>query len=643
MKNKILVGVGLSACAIAWAAKDPVIMTINGVDVPKSEFEYLYHKNSQQQLAPQPLEEYAEMFKVYKLKVADAKACGLDTTESFRKEMQQYRRELAAPFMADSAYINKLVAEAAARALEDVEASHIMMVKTRDAAENRRLRLRLDSLRQELIAGADFTDLALRYSQDRSVVNNKGYMGFISSGRFPYEFETAAFTTPEGEISEVVESPAGYHIVKAGRHRTSRGKVEAAHIMKLLPKGASEAEKARAKHQIDSLYALVKADPSRFGEIAKSNSDDKGSARQNGKLPIFGSGEMVPEFEAAAFALKDGEISEPVKSMYGWHIIRKISQHSAQTEQELKPEILRRISNPQDGRYRLVKEHRTSNLAAKHQASLNSEAIGEIMSKAGENGIDSLFVASYIAGPLSSVTVAQIDGVSIPASEMFSNMKKLRQSDPGTASEVIKDVADNFFARKLVEAEDDWLYDNNAEYRNLLNEYRDGSLLYEVSVQKVWDKAAKDEAGLQRYFENHKGDYTWTEPRVKGVLVQTVNDSLANVIKTRMNELPADSLVQNIRKEFPGKVQIDKVLATKGTNAIVDNLVFGGPEVKPSNSNFTSYFMFEPRMLDNPEEAGDVRGQVTSDYQTELESLWIEELKKAYPVKVNKKELKKVK
>ena len=162
MKNKILVGVGLSACAIAWAAKDPVIMTINGVDVPKSEFEYLYHKNSQQQLAPQPLEEYAEMFKVYKLKVADAKACGLDTTESFRKEMQQYRRELAAPFMADSAYINKLVAEAAARALEDVEASHIMMLKTRDAAENRRLRLRLDSLRQELIAGADFTDLALR-------------------------------------------------------------------------------------------------------------------------------------------------------------------------------------------------------------------------------------------------------------------------------------------------------------------------------------------------------------------------------------------------------------------------------------------------------------------------------------------------
>ena len=249
MRNKILVGAGLSACALAWAAKDPVIMTINGVDVPKSEFEYLYHKNSQQQLAPQPLEEYAEMFKVYKLKVADAKACGIDTTASFRKEMLQYRRELAAPFLADSAYINQLVSEAAQRSAEDVEASHIMMLKSRDAAENHRQRMRLDSIRQELLKGGDFTDLAVRFSQDKSVTFNKGYMGYISSGRFPYDFESAVYTTPEGEISEIVESPAGYHLVKAGKRRPSRGKVEAAHIMKMVPKTATEADKIKAKEE----------------------------------------------------------------------------------------------------------------------------------------------------------------------------------------------------------------------------------------------------------------------------------------------------------------------------------------------------------------------------------------------------------
>lgn len=113
MNNKILIGVCASAaCGLAWAAKDPVIMTVNGVDVPRSEFEYLYRKNSQQQLEPQTLEEYAETFKVYKLKVADARAEGLDTTASFRREMSQYRRDLAAPYVTDSVYINSLVDDA---------------------------------------------------------------------------------------------------------------------------------------------------------------------------------------------------------------------------------------------------------------------------------------------------------------------------------------------------------------------------------------------------------------------------------------------------------------------------------------------------------------------------------------------------
>ena len=109
MKTKFLLGAGLGVCALAWAAKDPVIMTVNGVDVPKSEFEYLYHKNSQQQLAPQPIDEYVDMFVNYRLKVADACEAGIDTTAAFRQEMAQYRHDLAAPYMADSVFLNNLV------------------------------------------------------------------------------------------------------------------------------------------------------------------------------------------------------------------------------------------------------------------------------------------------------------------------------------------------------------------------------------------------------------------------------------------------------------------------------------------------------------------------------------------------------
>ncbi|MBD5357144.1 MAG: hypothetical protein HDR88_09105 [Bacteroides sp.] len=643
MRNRILLGAGLSACAFAWAAKDPIIMTVNGVDVPKSEFEYLYHKNSQQQLAPQPLEEYVEMFKIYKLKVADAKANGLDTVTKFIKEMNQYRNELAVPYMADSTFLESLVKEAADRAQYDVEASHIMMIKTRDAAENIVLRNRLDSIRNVLLSDGDFTDLALRFSQDRSVVNNKGYMGFITSGRFPYEFETAAYTTPEGEISEVIESPAGYHIVKAGRKRPSVGKVDASHIMKMVPKTASEKENAAAKATIDSIYNIVKADPSKFAQLAATLSDDKGSARQGGKLPAFGSGEMVPEFEKVAFALNDGEISEPVKSQYGWHIIYRHAGIAPATAEQLKPEILRRAANPQDGRYKLVKDNRTKKLSEKHHASLNSSNIDIIISRAHENGVDSAFVASYTIEPLASLSLMMIDGKNIPASNLFEGLSKMKIENPDAASEALTQAINNFYARQLMHAEEDWLYVNNEDYRNLLNEYNDGSLLYEISLQKVWDKASNDNEGLQKYFDTHKGDYNWTEPHAKGFLVQATNDSVANLVRERLNSLPSDSIMLKARKEFSGVAQIDKVLVTKGTNPMVDNIMFGGPAVKPQSASYATYFMYEPRLLTSPESMDDVKGQVTSDYQNELETKWVEELKQAYPVKVNTKELKKIK
>lgn len=643
MKNKILIGAGLSACAFAWAAKDPVVMTVNGVDVPKSEFEYLYHKNSQQQLSPQPLDEYVEMFKIYKMKVADAKANGIDTTAQFVKEMRQYRSELASPYLVDSIYLNSLVKEAAARAKEDVEVSHIMLLKSRDVTENKRQRARLDSIRGELLADGDFTDLALRFSQDRSVANNKGYLGFISAGRFPYDFETAAYTTPEGEISEIVESPVGFHIIKAGKTRPAKGKVDASHILLLVPRNASEKDEVAIKQRIDSIYSVVKTDPSKFADIAAKLSDDKGSARQGGKLPAFGPGEMVPEFESTAFSLPDGEISEPFKTSYGWHIIQKHASIAPAGESQLKPEILRKAANPQDGRYQHVKDQRTRRLAEKHNASLNAANVASIISHAAENGIDSTFVASYTSSPLGDLAIAIIDGKELPASEMFSHLTKMRFEDPATAASAIETNINNYFALQLIEAEEDWLYANNEDYRNLLNEYYDGSLLYEISVRNVWDKASSDREGLQKYFDAHKSEYKWTEPHVKGYLVQAMNDSVAEIVRQRLNTFPSDSIITKAKKEFPGKVVIEKVLATKGSNAMVDNIMFGGPETKPQHKSFTTYFMYEPRIINAPESVDDVKGQATSDYQNELETQWVETLKKKYPVKINKKELKKIK
>lgn len=564
----------LAACAINASAKDEVIMTVNGVDVPRSEFEYLYHKNQQQQVDPQSLEEYAEMFKIYKLKVADALAQKLDTMSAFQKEMEQYKSDLAVPYMTDSLYLNSLVKEAYDMSREEAEAFHIMLAKSQSEEETKDARAKADSIRTVLLNGGDFAELAAKYSVDRASSNVGGRMGYIVSGRFPYAFEKAAFTLKPGEYSEIVESPQGFHILKGGQKRPARGTVLVEHIMKMVPPTATAEQQAAAKASIDSIYNAVVANPEKFEELARELSDDKGSGRQGGKLNWFGAGMMVEPFDSASFAIEVNEISKPVKSQYGWHVIRKLDAKGPASLEQMKPMLLKRIANPQDERYYLVEKNLINNLRKKH--------------------------------------------------------KKLLQKQD------LDDAA-------LKEVEYEWLYANEPDYRNLLNEYREGSLLYEASLREVWDKAAKDNDGLNNYFNSHRGDYTWTKPHVKGILVQAANDSVADEVRATLKEVNNDDDFKAARKKFVGKASMDRILMEQGQNAMVDNVMFGGDPVTPSNKKYTVYFIYDPKLLTAPETMTDVKSLVTSDYQNQLETDWVEKLKARYPVKVNEKVLKKVK
>lgn len=642
MKKTFAVGLGACAIALAFAAKDPVIMTVNGVDVPKSEFEYLYNKNSQQQVNPQTLDEYVEMFKLYKMKVADARAEGIDTMASFRREADQYRHELAAPYLADSLFLNSLVKEAYDRSKEEVEAYHIMLFKPRDPSMVDAARNRVDSIRQLLLNGADFADLASRFSQDRGSSAKGGRMGWMVANSYPYAFEVAAYNLPEGQISDVIDSGVGFHVLKGGKRRPARGKVKAAHILKLT-QGKSDADKKKAKAEIDSLYQLVIANPATFNHIASTNSEDPGSARQGGVLPVFGTGEMVAEFDSVAFALADNEISEPFATSYGYHIIKKIGSEPIASMESIKPRLLARITSPQDPRFLMVRENQTKKLAKKHKGSLNEKNLQALRNDVKTLGLDSALYAKWNAAPQADMQVFAVNGKSTKLADVMENLSRIQLPASAYAVKEFDNVVDMLYNRELVNAEEDALLTEQPDYANLLREYVDGSLLYEVSVRKVWDKAAKDTEGLKAYFEANRDNYKWSEPRAKGFLVQALNDSVGNLVRERAAALPADSLISTIRKEFKGKAAIDRVLVSKGTNAMVDNIMFGGPESAPTNSKYTVYFMINPRLVNEPEEVADVKGMVTSDYQNEFQQAWENELRKKYPVTVNEKVLRKVK
>ena len=467
-------------------------------------------------------------------------------------------------------------------------------------------------------------------------------MGYILANQYPYAFEEAAFSLSEGEVSEVVESPVGYHILKGGKRRPARGKVQAAHILKIT-KGKTDAEKAAAKQQIDSIYEVLKSFPMNFTEMATRLSDDRGSARQGGMLPWFGAGEMVEPFDSTAFAISDGAISTPFESDFGWHIVKRIGHRPAPGKSEMKPQLLARMTSRQDPRYKMIRDRQTETLAKKHNAQINKKSLQALRTLVSGSGMDSTSFAHARAAQFYNDELFRIGKISVPVSEFVGTIDKINQTNPAQALDLFDDNFDAFYNGRLVSAEEDALAVEVPEYRNLLKEYIDGSLLYEVSVRKVWDRAAKDTEGLQRYFEQHRDEYKWNEPHAKGYLVQAQNDSVANLIKARAAELGRDTLVNTIRNEFSRKVAIDKVLVAKGSNPMVDNIVFGGPVVTPKNANLEVYFMIDPRVITEPEEVGDVRGLVTSDYQNQFQEEWEKELRNRYPVKVYDKVLRKVK
>lgn len=635
-----LVAVAAAGLIQAKGHKEEVLMTVNGKPVTLNEFEYLYHKNSSQQLAPQTVDEYLDMFVTYKQKVAAAEEAGIDKTEAFQKELEGYRKDLAEPYLVVPEVEDSIINATYDHMKEEVDVSHIMLSTQAPNVDPTALKARLDSIRTEILAGrADFGKMAQQFSTDRHSGVKDGHMGWLGVGFTPYTFENAAYNTPVGQLSEVVHTPYGFHLLRVEGRRPARGQVLVEHILKLT-QGLPEAEAAAKKAAIDSISKVLAAGAD-FEDIARRESEDPGSAANGGRLPWFGTGMMVPQFEQMAFALKDGETSEPFPTNYGYHIIRRLASRGLAPLDSVRPQIKAMINR--DERAGMPRKSKIRQLMAKFKAQPDREAIAQVRKEIiAHGGLDSAIIATMLTDDR---TMARINGQEIPLSEIVAEKIPASPGDPvelqaGRISQWVNSALEV----AVLEAERADLAANNPTYRNLLNEYRDGMLLFEISDRNVWTKAKQDKEGLAKYFADHKSEYTWDKPRYKSFVVFATSDSVANLAKAYLldNHVAADKVVETMRKQFPKDVKVEKVIAAQGENPITDYLGFGGKKPEP-RGKWRVYFPYLDKILNAPEEPADVRGAVTTDYQNYLEEQWVAELAKRYPAKINKKVLKKAK
>lgn len=638
MKVKLLISSLLLGTAILAIAKgDPVLMTINGKDIKLSEFEYLYHKNNQQQIEKETLEQYVDRFVLYKQKVADAEAAGIDTTSLFIKEFEGYQKDLAAPYITeDTTYRWQFIQEAYDRYKQQIDIDHFML-PVGSAAETMANMNRMDSIRNCVLNGEKWEDLVDKYSSDPSKTRNHGHYGFISSLMFPYDFENVAYGTPVGEVSKPFATKYGVHMIRVNGKR-DREDVHAKHILKLFPHGATDEQKAACKAQMDSIYALLQAGAD-FEELAKKESQD-GSANRGGDLGWFGRGRMVPPFEKVAFELADGAISEPFATQYGYHIIKKVA-HGIQPLSQLRPAIENSFKH--DDRDKLIQERRLSDWKVKYNYSVNPEAIDYITNALNAAGkFDSAFVAQTIKGcKLPLMTYGNNE--SLPVMSLLPQLNnKAVFTNLSAAKDYLMSRIDNMADAALQDYNANELVKSNPEYRNLLNEYRDGMLLFEISNRRVWKAAGKDTAGLEKYFAENRGKYNWDEPHFKGIILSAKNDTILNMVKADMATMASDTLTDALHEKYGSDIRMERMVVKQGENALADYLAFHVGE-KPERKGYSECMILEGGVISQPQEMSDVRGAVTSDYQDVLEQLWKKELAKKYPAKINKKVLKQVK
>lgn len=631
MKNKFLIGALVATTLCANATEDKILMTVNGKNVKLSEFEYMYHKNNKQQIEKESLNDYVERFVVYKMKVAAAEEAGLDTTRTFINELSGHKNELMRPYLDNNKHTEPYAKEAYERMKKNLDVSHIMLPLEPQSKS------KMDSIRKCLLNGEDFTALAQKYSCDMYSAEKGGEIGSLWVGRYPYSFENAAYNTPIGQFSDVVETPFGYHLIKVNKEYPTVGKYRVAHIVKLYPQNATEVEKEQISKAMDSVYTVLK-NGADFAKVAEVESEDSGSAKKGGELGWYGIDQLIKPLETLMFNTPVGSFSKPAKMEHGIHILTVLEHKPLESYEELKEQLYSTVNR--DERGEIIRNKRLNDLKIEYNYSENPQFESELKALLGTTGYDSTFVAK---AHNSGVVLFTYKGGIYTISDLSKNWSNKRKMEVSRALNYINSEKEKAVRETLLNYEKEDLVNKYPEYANLLNEYREGILLFDISNKNVWEKASNDKEGLEKYFEKNKSKYTnWKSPKFKGLIVYSVNDSVENAVKDYLKTLGGDTVATALHKKFRRDIRIERHLTAKGENKFVDELIFGGAKAE-QDKKYTTYFVLEGKVIEQPEEVADVRGQVTTDYQNQLEKNWIKDLKSKYKVKIDKKVLKLVK
>ena len=638
-----LSGLFLCLFLVLPGAQAQTVVTVAGEAVSADDFAHIFKKNNRDSLiTPSSLDEYMELFIDFKLKVQAAEDLGMDTAASFVSELAGYRKQLARPYLVDNDLLDAMVREAYDRTLEEVRASHLLIRVSPEATPTDTLSAwnKALALKERIASGEDFAAIASSRggSDDPSVKDNGGDLGWFSAFMMVHTFEEACYSASVGDLVGPVRTRFGYHIIQVTGRRDARGEMRVAHIM-IRPDDAKGGD-LEAKAKIDALAAELAAGAD-FTELARQHSADQSSRTKGGELPMFGTGRMVEPFEEASFALAaDGDLSKPVQTQYGWHIIKRLEYKAPPTFEESKRELEKKLQR--DSRSERVRESFIDKRKAEYGFAIDEKRFAQVVEA---TVVDSVLQPIAVKKSLAKKPILTIGKEKTPVSAFldFVESKRARiDVTDRTAESILREALDAFGDDATIAYEDARLEAKHNDFRLLMEEYHDGILLFELTDRKVWSRAVRDTTGLKEFWDAHSDEYAW-KTRVDGQIFRCADVASAERILAVAQEEGGD--VETMRREMvsenPLSITVEESRTEIGTNPVLDaafDALGGQPGITDFEEVDGMVQFVRIRTVEAPtgKTLDEARGKVIADFQDHLETSWLAELRARYPYEVDR-------
>ncbi|MEO9209860.1 MAG: peptidylprolyl isomerase [Ginsengibacter sp.] len=619
-----------------FSANSQTVFTYGNHSVDKSEFLRVYHKNkTEEKNKKKAMEDYLNLYSIFKLKVQAAKDLRFDTSAGFKADVQNFRSQIEESYLIDKEKVSQLVHEAFLRSQKDIHVvDYYIEIDSPDSAASLK---KINQFYQALhFNPRDAVNIIAKMENEKVKISTSDF-GYITVFSLPYSFENIVYRLKPGEIGKPYRTKKGWHILYNKSDRPAVGRIQVAQILIAAPKG-SENLWAKAKNTADSLFNLLHQGAD-FGMLARYFSNDKVSSKQEGLMPEFGIGQYSVPFEIGAFSLKkDGDISEPVETEFGFHIIKRISSNpvpSKESDEGFQKYLLTQVLS--DSRMEMAQKSFLQRVFIKthyQKMPLNELSIWRVIDsslmenrKVTLNGVNE-----------KTVLISFNDGATWDVADWIIYLRNSDKVVPGHLHESYQQLWPQFVSFAVIDNYKKRLQEFDNDFKNQMNEFTEGNLLFEIMQKNVWEKATSDSVGLLNFYNQNKEKYRWNAS-ADAIIFSCINTASAQKAIDQLNQGKTWAMVLDNNVDWvqadSGRYEIQQIPLKPNTQ------LNEGMITAPLKNNYdqTASFVkvikiYLGKELRSFEEA---RGLVINDYQNYIEQEWVTQLKKKYPIKINEK------